>query len=346
MRVLFIYPGDLQTPTGGYRYDREIMTGLDMPVTTLSLGDGFPEPNERQITRALDLMDRASFHEIVVVDGLAGGAIPQGLARLKGRGMKVVALIHHPLCLETGMPKSSAKKLEESERMGLEHVAHVITTSENTKQSVADLFQFPLNKITAILPGVERGPMSKGWKRGPVHLVCVASITPRKAHLDLIRALSQLDDLDWRLTCVGPDTLDIAYAEHTKTAVINAGLGERVRFTGSVEPDTLEQIYASAHLFVLASHYEGYGMVFSEAIVRGLPVVATTGGAVPKTVPDGCGLLVKPGDVQALANALREAITDHSKRNAMRETCLREHKRFPQWDTVTKQFADTLRQVA
>jgi SAM-dependent methyltransferase len=86
--------------------------------------------------------------------------------------------------------------------------------------------------------------------------------------------------------------------------VVELGLEDRIRFPGEVDPEELERLYHHASVFVLPSHHEGYGMALTEALVRGLPVVSTTGGAIPGTVPGGAGQLVPPGDPVALARLL------------------------------------------
>ncbi len=94
-------------------------------------------------------------------------------------------------------------------------------------------------------------------------------------------------------------------------------LSDRVAVLGAVSPERVAELYAGADLFTLASRFEGYGMAFSEAIAHGLPVIGTTAGAIPETVPDGAGVLVVPDDVAALATALRRAIENPDERRRM-----------------------------
>src|SRR6202040_2710061 len=99
--------------------------------------------------------------------------------------------------------------------------------------------------------------------------------------------------------------------------ILHHGLGERIAVLGAVTDDRLAELHANADLFVLPSRHEGYGIAFAEAIAHGLPVIGTTAGAIPDTVPDGAGILVPPDDVAALAAALRSMIADAD----LRERC-------------------------
>ena len=109
------------------------------------------------------------------------------------------------------------------------------------------------------------------------------------------------------------------------------GLGDRIRLLGEVDEAQAAQLYADADIFALASVYEGYGMVFAEAQVQGLPIVATTGGAIPEAVHPGAGLLVAPGEAAAFAEALRALIVDPDRRRAMAAASLEAGRAMPDW---------------
>ncbi|WP_146617925.1 glycosyltransferase family 4 protein, partial [Rhodoplanes serenus] len=142
----------------------------------------------------------------------------------------------------------------------------------------------------------------------------VGAVVPRKGYDVLVAALARLADLDWRLTIAGATDRDPATAAALVRQIVDLGLGDRVVVAGAVPDDRLAALYAASDVFVLASRFEGYGMAFSEAVAYGLPVVGTTAGAIPDTVPAGTGLLVPPDDPTALAAALRTLITDEATR--------------------------------
>ena len=133
-RVAFAVPGDLATPTGGYGYDRRIIAelrALGWQVDVVSLGDGFPRPSAEQRAIALSRLKSVPEGVPVVVDGLALGALPEE-AETIARRAPLVALVHHPLALETGLSPEDAEKLFESERAALAAVHAVIVTSPTT----------------------------------------------------------------------------------------------------------------------------------------------------------------------------------------------------------------------
>ena len=131
-------------------------------------------------------------------------------------------------------------------------------------------------------------------------------------------------------------------AEEALAEVKAAGLEGRIEFPGECGEHALEDLYHTASLFVLPSYYEGYGMAFAEALVRGLPVVGTTGGAVPHTVPSAASILVHPGDVNALADALGHLLAGSigAGRRAKLATAARQHAlKLPGWERAVATFA-------
>lgn len=344
MTIRFIIPGDIDTPTGGYRYDRAIVRQWqagNIAHELVSLPGAFPFPGEDDVQTCLDQINNLSPANSVVIDGLAGGASSKIMATLAQRA-PVTALIHHPLCLENGLSKAEAAFLEQQEREGLAFAKQVITTSPATAKTVRDLFKFPADRIKTVLPGVERGAITEPSTVGPVRLVCVGSTIARKGHEDLITALSNLTDLEWELDCYGATEFDPTLYEKLTSKVHAEQLSDRIRFHGAVGADALETAYSNADVFVLASHYEGYGMAYAEAIVRGLPVIGTTAGAIPDTVPEACGVLVQPGNTDALKQALQTMIEDQEVRETHRRAAIEHAPDFPTWESSALEFAEIM----
>jgi len=346
LQLLFVIPGSLDTPTGGYRYDRLIVENLisiGLDVKVLSLDGNFPFPSNAKKAAALKQIQQTNGHDIAVVDGLAGGAHPDMLDALSQKSA-VIALVHHPLCLENGLDPSDAHSLEVSEKEGLQHCACVITTSPATSDTVNKRFGYDAKKIRCVLPGVDRGKQAQAQTGKTTHLLCVGSVIERKGHHYLVNALAKLKGLDWKLDCVGMNTLDPELFETITASLVNNGLSGRIRFHGAVEEETLERFYQLAHCFVLPSLYEGYGMAYAEAIVRGLPVIGTTAGAIPDTVPPNCGLLIEPENTKELENALRTIISDASVRENLRLASLDAADTFPTWQRSAESFVDILKE--
>ena len=168
-----------------------------------------------------------------------------------------------------------------------------------------------------IVPGTDRAPPSTGSGGPGVELLSVGAIVPRKGFDLLVEALARLTDLPWRLTIAGDRERDSGATALLDAAVARHGLHDRISSPGAVSSDELAALYARADLFVLASHFEGYGMAYAEALAHGLPIVGTTGGAIPGTVPASAGRLVQPGDVEALGQALRDTIGSDGDRRVL-----------------------------
>ncbi|MEM9277845.1 MAG: glycosyltransferase family 4 protein [Pseudomonadota bacterium] len=349
MKILFIIPGDINLPTGGYRYDRAIiheLQALGHEVNLVSLTGNYPFPSEVEKQAAIELIEALpTANDIAVIDGLAGGAHPE-LIRKLSKTLPVVALVHHPLCLENGLDEETARKLETSEAQGLEHVSSVITTSPETAKTVKGLFNVDAGKIHCVLPGVERGVLANPSSDENIHLLCVGSVIERKGHVFLVQALAGLLHLNWHLDCVGKTDFQPDYYANVKARVEQNNLASRITFHGTVDAIQLENHYKNAHMFVLPSLFEGYGMVYAEAIVRGLPVIGTTAGAIPDTVPQSCGMLVEPGNTDELATALDTMISNKEIRESYREACIASTNSFPTWEKSAAAFASVLGEVA
>lgn len=349
-RVAFAVPGRLDTPTGGYFYDQRIIAGLRQlghVVEVLHLGEGFPRPTRETKAAALAALEALPTGLPIIVDGLAYGVLPE-LAGNVCTARSVIALVHHPLALETGVSAHEAAALRASERASLAGATHVIVTSEATARLLAADYGVPNEKITVARPGVDRVASAprKDKDNGAVALFSVGSLVPRKGYDVLIAAVAEVADLDWRLVIVGPRDRDRATAERIAAQISALGLGARVTLAGEVPRDRLAALYAAADLFVLASRFEGYGMAFTEAISYGLPVIGTTAGAIPEAVPEGAGLLVPPDDVAALAAALRTLIGDRRKRERLAAAARTAARQLPSWETAAQRVASVIESVA
>lgn len=342
-RLAFAIPGDLATPTGGYVYDRRVLAlvahhGVNARV--LALPGSFPAPSQADLEFTQAALASVEADEVLLVDGLALGAFVPSMT--VGVRAPLIALCHHPLGLEAGLSPEQAQALIENERAMLALCDHVIVTSNATRATLIEQFGVAGNAITVAEPGVDRAGPAQGSGSATVNIIAVGSIVPRKGYDILIAALAQLTDLDWRLRIVG--ALDRApravAALHVQ--IERAGLGQRVEFTGAADDAALTSLYEESDLFVSASRYEGYGMVLTEAMVRGLAIISSTGGAAADTVPDNAALKVAPEDIGALAGALRRAISDAGLRARLGAAALEASIHLPTWDSAAKTIADVV----
>ncbi|WP_110686980.1 glycosyltransferase family 4 protein [Salinicola aestuarinus] len=337
--LTLIVAGDPEQLTGGYRYDARIAEGLrseGWQVEVVGLDGRFPEP-DAVASHALDsaltaLPDGAR----VVIDGLAMSGLPAIVERHASR-LAVTALIHHPLADETGLDAAEQQRFRISETRALAAVERVIVTSVYTARRLAD-FEVPTDKLFVIEPGVDRGELSGTRREGPARLLCVATLTPRKGQDLLVDALAELAELPWQCDLIGGlDRADAFVADVTQR-IAHHGLETRIRLLGPVPSDALSAYYHDADLFVLPSHYEGYGMVITEALAHGLPVVTTTGGALAHTLPASAGLKVPPGDVPALRDALKRMLEDAESYRGFCQGAKDVRESLNDWPSAAKAF--------
>jgi glycosyltransferase involved in cell wall biosynthesis len=347
-RFAFAVPGDLATPTGGYAYDRRMMTELGelgWQIDLLDLGEGFPWPDEAARATAQSRLLAMPAGRSIVVDGLALGVLPETASQLAGRN-PLLALVHHPLALEWGLSVKQAEALRTSERTALAAVQGVVVTSSATAKLVASDYGVPAERIVVARPGSDPALMSQESQDGVVRLLSVGAIVPRKGFDVLISALATLTDLSWRLTIAGDRTRDRNAAARLDADIARHALGDRIAAPGAVSPQRLAALYAEADVFVLASHFEGYGMAYAEAVAHGLPVIGTSAGAIPDTVPPDAGLLVDPGDSFALARALRRVIGDAGLRRRLASAARAAAPQLPTWRHSAEIFARALEALA
>jgi glycosyltransferase involved in cell wall biosynthesis len=336
--LFFVFPGDLATPTGGYRYDRRLiqeLRQLGLEVQTIALSRLFPFPDKQALEDAHQKLAAVPDDAVVIFDGLAFGTLDQ-LAEAEAQRLRIIALCHHPLALESGLDPVQRNRFQASEQRALYTVRAALVTSGHTRQILIDQFAMPPEKVVVAQPGTD--PVAFAPCIGsPPRLLTVASLTRRKAHDVLIDALAPLAELPWQARFVGGKEFDPDWSEALQQQINRLQLQDRIQLLGAV--DDLEAEFHNADLFVLPSRYEGYGMVFAEALAAGLPVIAARAGAVPDVVPESAGLLVLPDDTDALIDALRTLLTEKDLRRQLQTGARNAAANLPTW-------ADTAGQVA
>ncbi len=340
-QAAFAIPGELTTLTGGYIYERRLLEGLrDLghDVDHIALGDTFPAPTEKHMTHAITELTALPSDRALILDGLVYGSInTAGLAQVRA---PIIAMIHHPLALETGLDSQTKAHLFKTERDNLALAAHVLVPSPHTAKILIGDYDVPESKITIAQPGTLRPTMPHTPTQPPL-ILSVGIQHPRKGHDILLKALAILTHLDWHATIVG-SPYDPDHAQALENLRCDLALSDRVTLAGRLPQPDLDQLYAQATLFALATRYEGYGIVFDEALARGLPIVTCATGAVPETVPADAGLLVPPDDATALAGALDTMLTDHTKRSAAAQAAQRAGAALPTWANTARTASNVL----
>jgi glycosyltransferase involved in cell wall biosynthesis len=343
--ALLALPGDPDTPTGGYVYDARVRAAA--PAAGLSLGllplpGAFPDAGAADIDAALAALARADAP--LLIDGLALGVLPGH--RIAALAQPVVALLHHPLGLETGIPPARRDAMLLVEAEALAACVHVITTSRTTADTAIALLGVPPEKITVAAPGLDRAPAA--LRRGaPPMILGVGTISRRKGWDVLANALARIADLAWRCEIVGPDDRepDAAAALRAQIAELTRAdprLAGRIRLTGALDSAGLHAAYQGADLFCLPSRYEGYGMVVAEAMAHGLPVVCSAAGALPEAAGEA-GVLVPPDDPAALAGALRALLTDRAEADRRAAASHARAHALPGWNATAAIIAGVMR---
>jgi len=298
------------------------------------LPDGIDDPSrpsggnvyDRHVCRGLAASGWTVHEHVVALDDIPDGALVlvDGMVAAPARRVRMVVLVHMPLC-------------DDRERAVLESAAAVIATSEWSRRRLLDAHGLPAERVHVATPGADAAKPASGTQTGEA-LLCVAAVTPEKGHDVLLDALATITDLRWRCTCVGSLEKDPAFAQRIRRHPVADG----VTFTGPRIGAELDRSFAAADLLVLPSRTEAYGMVVTEALARGIPVIATDVGGVSEALGDG-GLLVAPEDPAALGAALRNWLTDGELRDRQRRAARDRRASLQPWSATTEAIASVLR---
>lgn len=338
---------DPARPSGGNVYDLRISSALaemGWPIRIHAVPGSWPRPDAAAYDALGGVMQRIPDGAVALVDGLVGSTAPEVLVPQASR-LRLVALVHMPLGQSAGSNGSRTR-----EGAVLAAAASVVTTSAWARRTLLELYALPEGRVHVAEPGVDAARLAAGTATGGA-LLCVASVVPEKGHDVLLAALSTMGDLSWSCLCVGSRSRDPEFAGRLQRRVLDEGLEERVRFAGPRGGPELDDAYAAADLLVLPSLAETYGMVVSEALARGLPVVAAAAGGVSEALGHGNGgvrpgLLVPPGDAVALAAGLRTWLSDAEVRRAWRRAARERRASLRRWSATTSTLARVLAEAA
>jgi glycosyltransferase involved in cell wall biosynthesis len=339
-------PGDLATATGGFGYDRRItaeLADLGWKIRLIDLGNGFPRPTATARAFAARQLAALPRQSLVIVDGLAFGAIPETAQMLRG-SHRLIALVHHPLALETGQSPQEAAALHASEQSALKCARHVVVSSAVTMRILAEDFQVPRERLSVVEPGTDEAARQPRARGAVVALLSVGAVVPRKGYDILVAALAKIEHLPWSLAIAGDCARSAVTTQRLRAQIAQLGLAERIILRGVVSAAELASLYARSDIFVLPSRFEGYGMAFTEAMAHGVPVVGTTAGALAETVPAAAGVLVEVDDADALAQALRCLIETPELRERLAAGA--RAAMFPSWREQGARFSRVLEAIA
>jgi len=281
--------------------------------------------------------------DTIVVDALARIAVAPNLDRWRTL-RPVVAMVHELPSVagaESG-PETVARERDYEE--SLLRADRLVAVSDHGR-NVLESRGVPPGRIHVVQPGFDNLPQNDPTymeRHGPVRALCVAQWIPRKGILMLVEAWTLHERLSAVLELLGETDADPDYAVRVGTAIDAAPRGSII-VSGAVDDAALGAAYGSADLFVLPSRYEGYGIVYAEALARGLPIVACDAGPVPDLVGRDAALLVQPDDREALSAALDLLIGDPALRARMSAAARRRASRLPSWKDTIAGFEEVLR---
>lgn len=326
----FAIPGDITQPTGGYYYERRLLEGLrdvGHDVQYLQIGASFPDPTPDDMADLIAQLSTLEPTRPVILDGFLSATIDtDALSKLR---VPTIAMVHHPLALESGLEAKQRAFLYRIERENLALVSHVLVPSPHTADTLAKRYDVASDRITVARPGTDR-PILPPAPADPPLILSVGIQHPRKGHDTLLKSLAKLRHLEWSAVIVGA-AYDATHAAKLQQLISAHDLGNRVRLAGRVSDDELAKLYSQASIFALATRYEGYGLVFDEALAAGLPIISCATGAVPDTVPPDAGHLVAPDDPEAFAGALNTLLADPSHRATLATAAQKAGHRLPTW---------------
>ena len=374
MRLVLVVPGDIDTTSGGFRYDRRLVASLRERGDEVRIRS---VPWRRYPFGVVDsprvsLARLAAGADAVLVDELAHPTFaPRSLdARPPGgrRGLPpVIALVHHLRCDESGPEAPLARALE---RRFLSRVDAAVCTSSATARSVRELAPSaasPVSSATdtvgrdrgsADLPTLVAPPTADQFDPSiapediddratadPFRVVFLGSLVPRKRPVALVDALAALDG-EWTATFVGPHP-DDDYTEQVRRRCRRRGVAERVTLTGSLPTDEVASVLREGHVLALPSTHEGFGIASLEGMGFGLPAVATSSGGATDLVTHGeTGFLVPPEGVGSVSAALSALASDRTRLARMGRAALGRYRAHPPWsetiDRVRSFLADVI----
>jgi glycosyltransferase involved in cell wall biosynthesis len=336
--VYFVVPESINDPelvSGGNVYDQRVRDGLrdggsDVRMVLV------PERADAQTARAWSQLPDGA---VVLVDGLIAVRESEAIVVHSSR-LRIVVLAHMVASAEIA---ASADR----ERLVLKAAKRVIATSQWTRSElIARNLATPESVIVAH-PGTGPAEPTVASQSGG-RMLCVGVLAPHKGQDLLIQALAHLTDVGrWTCTLVGSVNSAPNFVDELRETINRTNLTRRVTFTGALAGNSLERAYSQADLVVVPSRTESFGMVITEALAHGIPVVAARVGGIPEAMSTmGAGILVPPGDPWALEVVLRHWLTNREHRSELTAAAITGRTTGTQWATTVDTIAGVLQGVA
>ena len=347
MRLGLVVYGDLDQTSGGFRYDRKLVEYLRAQGDTVevislpwraewrNVAAGFSPRLTRRLDKPFD---------VLIQDELCHPSLWRVNRRLNRPGA-TVALVHH---IQSDDQRGRLGGLRRwIERQYLDSVDGWVATSEFTRQRARAVAATPPDEAVVAPPAgraegraVDESAVRARATEESLRILYLGNIVDRKGLLTLLSALDgpDIETVDWQLTVVGGEP-EPAYAEQARTRASELGIDNRVDFVGEVSDEELAAHLEASHVLCVPSRYEGFGMVYLEAMEYGVVPIATTNGGASEFIADGDnGALVDPGDADRIAALLAEWAADRQQLAELGVAALETAAAHPSW-------AETLAEV-
>ncbi|HEX6759322.1 MAG TPA: glycosyltransferase family 4 protein [Propionibacteriaceae bacterium] len=335
---------DRDDPTGGNVYNRALVTelrGHGVEVRLHRLPGPWPDGDastHAELSRALRTAPAC------LVDGIVACGSPDVVAAAVESGHAVTIVVHLPIGDELGLDRARQKRYAVLEAQAIRAASGVLCSS---RWSAAELTRrYGRRDVGVAVPGVAPASEANGSSEagGTPRFLTIATLTPTKDQLTLVRALAQITDLRWTADLIGSARADRDYADRLRAEIAEVGLADRVTVAGSLVGRELDQRWDAADLLVLPSRTETYGLVVVEALARGIPAVVTEGTGAVEALQQGAttqstatpGTAVPTGNPTSLAAVLRSWLTEPMLRRAWRHAALARRDTLPGWQQTAE----------
>jgi glycosyltransferase involved in cell wall biosynthesis len=350
VRVGLIIYGGLDSVSGGYLYDRKLVEylrrqGLQVEVISLPWRTYGVHLSHNFSRALLGRLYRASL-DLLLQDELNHPSLFWLNRQLRKRVRHpILTIVHHLRCSEA-RPTWQNRFYQWLEQRYLTTVDGFIFNSQTTQASVEELVG-PAHRAIVAYPG--RGQFQfdltpaqitrRAWQPGPLRLLFVGNLIPRKGLHVLLQGLSTLPQESWQLEVVGRLEVEPAYVRGIRHQIESLGLADQVTLSGFLPDTELASHLARSQLLAVPSSYEGFGIVYLEGMGAGLPGIASTAGAAHEIIDHGHnGFLVPPTDPVPLARNIGALIEDRERLTQMSLAAYRRYCSFPTWSQSSERI--------
>jgi glycosyltransferase involved in cell wall biosynthesis len=344
MNLFFLIPGDIHSLTGGYLYNLRIIEGLEKigySVNFLSVPETFSQKEETEMS-CRDQFLQLENKSIVILDSLILGLIHKLIKEFNNR-IQFLGLIHLPLSFpHPGINKEY--KLADYEMESMQHVSHLIVTGRYMKDWL-ERAGIQADKISVVEPGVDSFPEKRVYSELPRELLCIANYSEMKGQLLLLKALKILTGRRWILRLYGDRKMNPDYVAKLDSFIKNENLEDRIFINDSLQRNEISRAFLQADLFILPSYFESFGMALTESLAHGIPVLTSTAGNIPFTVPASMALFFEPGSSDDLAETLDKLLTDSKKYQSLCVAASKYHADALSWESAAEKFEQVIRRI-